>query len=584
MGGFLRLMSGMWGLQKKTSYRSGQRKTFTMWCNQKLVNAGSNTMSVDNMKEEMKNGVVLVSILEQLTGKRIPGINRNPKHTMTVMANLQSCWKWLEDEEGVDMGGINVSNAMKGQEKVWLSLIWRFILKYDLDGDDGGAVTSLLEWVQPRTEERGIEVGNFTTNWKDGDAFLAVFDSCIPGIIDIEAEKANDDPNGRVDKLQKAFDLFEEHMGVVQLLEPADLMVHRIDHKCVMTYVAAIKNAVAKYETHKLEMAEAEKNANLMHKMNGDKLYEEGMSKMLSARTDSEDALLDVTQNAQTKLDEAGLEDDDFDRIKSEAEEDLAQVTSRFDLAIAKFEAAKEEYGLVDDADMSDEVMKCDDRIRECHEFVENLQINLKKSLDDMIADARGNVKMEEGHEALMDTMTESGAELVSIIEDARVKIQKSKNEQERIDIVNDARDRVVRAQARFGVVKDVYKEAEDLFVSEDKKVEARNAQDDCDQYAEELMAQFDFGIEEALAAAGENDDLSETDLLAIYHAFSLEVESFALEEDVADAGLEREPGKARNRLNQIMKMLKDHKSQTDKIRQKVIDSVNATFEVEGYP
>merc|ERR1711865_1176751 len=48
-------MSGLWGLEKKTSYRSGQRKTFTMWCNMKLVTAGCNTMSVDNMKDEMKN-------------------------------------------------------------------------------------------------------------------------------------------------------------------------------------------------------------------------------------------------------------------------------------------------------------------------------------------------------------------------------------------------------------------------------------------------------------------------------------------------------------------------------------------------
>ena len=33
-------------------------QTFTMWCNMKLVTAGCNTMSVDNMKDEMKNGAV----------------------------------------------------------------------------------------------------------------------------------------------------------------------------------------------------------------------------------------------------------------------------------------------------------------------------------------------------------------------------------------------------------------------------------------------------------------------------------------------------------------------------------------------
>ena len=63
----------------------------------------------------------------------------------------------MEEEEGIDMGGVNVTSACHrmtiprvlvltlfcfadafgGVEKVWLALIWRFILKYDLDGDDG---------------------------------------------------------------------------------------------------------------------------------------------------------------------------------------------------------------------------------------------------------------------------------------------------------------------------------------------------------------------------------------------------------------------------------------------------------------
>jgi hypothetical protein len=309
------------------------------------------------------------------------------------------------------------------------------------------------------------------------------------------------------------------------------------------------------------------------------------MSKMLTARTDSEDALEDVTKNAEEKLAEPGLTTEDFERIVAEAKEDLADVTARFDLAVDKFEAAKKEYGLVEDADMSEQMTACTDRIRECHEFVENLQLDLKHKLDDLVADAKGRSKMEEGHEELMTVMTESGKELADLLDDARTKIQKSKSEQERIDIVNSARDRLGRAQAKFGEVKDIYKEAEDLFSTEERKVEAREAQDDCDRYASELMGQFDFGIEEALAGAGENDDLSDTDLLAIYHAFSLEVEAFALQDDgLVDPGIEREPGKARNRLNQIMKLLKEHKSQTDKIREKVIASVTATFDAEGYP
>jgi hypothetical protein len=391
-----------------------------MWCNQKLVTAGCDTMSVDEMKDELKNGVVLVAMLEHLTGKTIKGINRNPKHTVQIMANLQACWKWMEREEGIDLGGINVSNAMNGVEKVWLALIWRFILKYDLDGDDGGAVTSLLEWARPRTEARGVDVSNFTTSWKDGDAFLAVLDSIAPGVIDIEEEKANDDPNNRVEKLEKAFNLIEEHLGVSQLLEAQDLMVHRIDHKCVMTYVAAIKRAAEGYQKRQEEMEEAKNNENLMHTLNGDKLYEEGVSKKLSAQTDSQDALNDITAHAQGKLNDG---EDDYELVQEQAMEDLAEVTSRFDLAIAKFEGAKEEYGLVSDSDQSENIQKCDDRIRECNEFVESLKLDLDKKLKDMISDAQAAKKMEEGNEMLSEIVAETTGDLADIMEETIKKI-----------------------------------------------------------------------------------------------------------------------------------------------------------------
>ena len=131
-----------------------------------------------------------------------------------------------------------------------------------------------------------------------------MFDSCVPDVIDIQAEMANDSAEEYVNKLQKAFDLLEEHLGVSQLLEPQDLMVHRIDHKCVMTYVAAIKNAMVTHKQRMQEMEEAAKNESLKKKLNGDKLYEEGMSKKLTAQTDSDDALVDVTNNAKEKLEE----------------------------------------------------------------------------------------------------------------------------------------------------------------------------------------------------------------------------------------------------------------------------------------
>jgi len=48
-----------YGLEKVSSFRSGQRKTFAMWVNQKLIMGGFAPISVDNLADEFKDGMVL---------------------------------------------------------------------------------------------------------------------------------------------------------------------------------------------------------------------------------------------------------------------------------------------------------------------------------------------------------------------------------------------------------------------------------------------------------------------------------------------------------------------------------------------
>ena len=70
-----------------------------------------------------------------------------------------------------------MADVVKGNEKIILALLWLYILKHDLDGDDGnarctssvselldysgGAQDQLLEWVQPRAEAHD-DVQNFS--------------------------------------------------------------------------------------------------------------------------------------------------------------------------------------------------------------------------------------------------------------------------------------------------------------------------------------------------------------------------------------------------------------------------------------
>lgn len=183
----------------------------------------------------------------------------------------------------------------KGSEKIILALLWRYILKFDLDDPDG-ATDGLLEWVQPRTEEH-YEVQNFTTSWKNGIGLLALFDNICPGIIDMEEIKDNEDDVE--EHLAQSFDLFEEHLGVAKFLEVQDLMVPKPDKKSVMCYIASIKNATGRHQANKQK---AQEDANAGHKARGEELYAQGCAKYVQASADDESHLADIVEQTVPEL------------------------------------------------------------------------------------------------------------------------------------------------------------------------------------------------------------------------------------------------------------------------------------------
>merc|ERR1711971_666967 len=129
--GALRWVRNMpFGLEKVASFRSGQRKSFTMWANDKLIQGGHDPISVDNMADEFKDGVVLTHLLEFLTGKRIRGIDRHPRNPLQISSNLAVIWKFLKVEEQMELGGVNTNDIQKGNEKIVLALMWRFFQTY----------------------------------------------------------------------------------------------------------------------------------------------------------------------------------------------------------------------------------------------------------------------------------------------------------------------------------------------------------------------------------------------------------------------------------------------------------------------
>merc|ERR1711959_87017 len=135
-----------------------------------------------------------------------------------------------------------------------------------------------------------------------------------------------------------------------------------------------------------------------------------------------------------------------------------------------------------------------------------------------------------------------------------------------------------------FGEVKNVFEEAELLLTDEELKEEAVVKKEQCDKLAEELMEVLEGRLKDLLDSAGDVDP-SDQDLLAIYHAFSVEIESLLAGEQVEDPGLEayRPQGAARGRLDGVASTLRKLKEKEAALRghmHKMLDASLDSYEL----
>merc|ERR1711990_1213028 len=154
-------------------------------------------------------------------------------------------------KEKIELGGITALSMSQGNQKTVMALIWRYIQQYDLAVvipglDSHGGVDGLMKWVQPRTQQWYPGLNDFTKDWKDGVAFLSLYDSVCPGEIDMAS--VSHDSSQHYDNLKRAFDLFEDKFAIPQLLQPEDVTGKYDTKKGNVTYIIMIRNAIEKYQ------------------------------------------------------------------------------------------------------------------------------------------------------------------------------------------------------------------------------------------------------------------------------------------------------------------------------------------------
>eukprot|EP01089_Gocevia_fonbrunei_P013346 TRINITY_DN340_c0_g1_i5.p1 TRINITY_DN340_c0_g1~~TRINITY_DN340_c0_g1_i5.p1 ORF type:complete len:1157 (-),score=418.97 TRINITY_DN340_c0_g1_i5:34-3504(-) len=226
---------------KGTTWVHVQQKTFTRWGNQFLA---ERLLKMDDLVEDLKDGVKLCELLEIISSKSVGKFNRSPKLRYHFLENVRFALEFIK-REGLTLVGIGPEDIVDGKIKLDLGLMWTIILRYHINViGKGSPKWELLQWVRQQiepynVEKKGDQLKNFTTDWQDGTVLFALADSLEPGILTpYDMSKLARRP--LVDA-QKAMDTAEEAYDIPKLLDAEDL-VNNPDELSMMTYISYFRD------------------------------------------------------------------------------------------------------------------------------------------------------------------------------------------------------------------------------------------------------------------------------------------------------------------------------------------------------
>lgn len=248
-----------------------QKRTFTKWINSHLAKRKP-PMVIDDLFEDMKDGVRLLALLEVLSGQKLPCEQGRRLKRIHAVANIGSALRFLEGRK-IKLVNINATDIADGRPAIVLGLVWTIILYFQIEeltsnlpqlqslsGSassvdsivssetasppskrkvgtkiQGNAKKALLKWVQfSAAKQIGIEVKDFGRSWRNGIAFHSVIHAIRPELVDLEKVKGRSNR----ENLEEAFSIAELELGIPRLLDPEDVDVDKPDEKSIMTYVA----------------------------------------------------------------------------------------------------------------------------------------------------------------------------------------------------------------------------------------------------------------------------------------------------------------------------------------------------------
>ncbi|NWW09971.1 UTRO protein, partial [Oreocharis arfaki] len=227
-----------------------QKKTFTKWINARFSKSGK--APVKDMFTDLKDGRKLLDLLEGLTGKPLPKERGSTR--VHALNNVNRVLQVLH-QNNVELVNIGGTDIVDGNHKLTLGLLWSIILHWQVkdvmknimsDLQQTNSEKILLSWVRQSTRPYSqVNVLNFTTSWADGLAFNAVIHRHKPELF--SWDKVTE--MSPVERLENAFNIAKNHLGIEKLLDPEDVAVQLPDKKSIIMYLTSLFEVLPKQVT-----------------------------------------------------------------------------------------------------------------------------------------------------------------------------------------------------------------------------------------------------------------------------------------------------------------------------------------------
>ncbi|XP_014914037.1 nesprin-2-like isoform X5 [Poecilia latipinna] len=252
-----------------------QKRTFTNWINAQLAKRRSPSY-VSDLFSDLRDGSRLLDLLEVMSGQSMK--RQRGRGVFQQRANVETALDFLK-KKSIKLVNINIPDITDGRPSIILGLVWTIILRChieelasalsfssrhssldsvsSLDSWSGSPVPAslvpagrvsplhrrfrvsakkaLLMWVRDQCKKVHctVNVKDFKSSWRSGEAFLAILCSLRPELVDLCRVQTRSNQ----ENLEEAFHLAERELHIPRLLEPQDVDVRDPDEKSIMTYV-----------------------------------------------------------------------------------------------------------------------------------------------------------------------------------------------------------------------------------------------------------------------------------------------------------------------------------------------------------